>query len=298
MENILNDVPRAATDKSKGKKRAEKIVVTAVKYLLLAAFSIFFIFPFVIMICYSFLTDSESLQQVLISPSRTFYVGAYIRILQNTKYLGYLKNSVITSVLAAIGSALCSSLCAYGFAKLEFKGKNTMFGIVLATMMIPSIVTQIPLFRVYQKLGFMDTLLPLWLPACFGGGATNIFLMTQFMRGIPNDLNNAAKIDGAGSFRIFAVMMIPLCLPIFLYVLVTAFMGTWNDYMTPLMFVTNPAKFTLSLGIMQDYGKITASSTPNYSMAAGFIMMLPCLVLFFAFQKYLIEGVTVTGLKG
>ena len=101
MENILNDVPRAATDKSKGKKRAEKIGVTAVKYLLLAAFSIFFIFPFVIMICYSFLTDSESLQQVLISPSRTFYVGAYIRILQNTKYLGYLKNSVITSVLAA-----------------------------------------------------------------------------------------------------------------------------------------------------------------------------------------------------
>ena len=297
MENILNDVPRAATDKSKGKKRAEKIVVTAVKYLLLAAFSIFFIFPFVIMICYSFLTDSESLQQVLISPSRTFYVGAYIRILQNTKYLGYLKNSVITSVLAAIGSALSSSLCAYGFAKLDFKGKNAMFGIVLSTMMIPAVISIVPLYTIYAKLGWINTLYPMWVPSLFGGGATNIFLMRQFMRGIPNDMMKAAQLDGANSFVIYVRLMLPLCLPILLYVAVMSFMNAWNDFMTPFTYLDHGSKsVTLALGVYYDYGP-ASTELANVAMASGVIMTLPCAVLFFCFQRYLIDGVAVTGMK-
>jgi len=285
--------------KSVNKKYVKTIPLKILQYIILAVVSVFFLFPIIVMICYSILPDGETYDAVLFSKDGIINIGTYIEILTNTDYLLYLKNSIIVGILCSFGIPVSAALCAYGFSKINFVGKKAVFSIMLATMMIPSIVTQIPLYLVYTKLHLSNTLLPLWLPSWCGGGATNIFLMTQFMKGIPNDLNNAAKIDGAGTFRIFWNMMIPLCLPIFLYVTVMAFMGSWNDFMTPLLYINNKAKYTLSLGIYFDYGKIGMSGTlPNIAMAAGAVMMLPCTVLFFVFQKYLIEGVTLSGLKG
>lgn len=278
---------------------AKGVIVPIVKYLVLALFSVIFLFPFIIMICYSVLPNNEALTQVLISKKGIINLGTYVSIFTNSLYIRYFLNTMLVSTLASVGTAVSSALCAYGFSKLNFTGKNVAFAVVLGTMMLPAIAIQIPLYTVYSKIGWSNTILPLWVPACFGGGAINIFLMTQFMKGIPNDISNAAKIDGASAFRIFYKILVPLCIPVFLFVLVSAFMASWNDFATPLLFIRKREMYTLALGIYKDYGgAISSSNLPNMSMAAGIVMMVPCMILFFVFQKYLIEGVAVTGLKG
>lgn len=292
MENVN-------TIKYKNKISCGKVISYFFKYFFLILLAAVFLLPFFIMVCYSFLPDKDALRQILFSSDGIINIGTYVKILSNSKYLGYLKNTVIVSLVASAGTAISSSLCAYGFAKLKFSGQKTIFAIVLGTMMLPSIAIQIPLYTFYSKIGWTNSLYPLWVPACFGGGATNIFLMTQFMKGIPNDVSNAAKIDGANSFKIFWAIMVPLCIPIFLFVFVNSFMGSWNDFATPLLFVKKASMYTLALGIYKDYGgEINVNNLPNTSMAAGIIMMIPCVILFFIFQKQLIEGVAVSGVKG
>jgi multiple sugar transport system permease protein len=214
-------------------------------------------------------------------------------------FMKYLKNTVIVVMFNVIGIPLVSSICAYGFSKIQFKGRDACFGIVLATLMLPAIVTQIPLYVIFVKLGWNNTLNPLIIPSLFGGGATNIFLMRQFMKGIPNDICNSAKIDGANSFTIYWKIMMPLCIPITVFIMVTTFMGVWNDFMGPLMYINKSEYYTLSVGIYKKYGgDISFSNPPNISMAAGVLMSIPCVIMFFIFQKQLVEGVTITGLKG
>ena len=250
------------------------------------------------MVCLSVLPDSEINLQVLISPSGTLNLGTYIRILTpGSDYMRYLMNTLQVALITTVGIPLVSSLCAYGFAKLDFKGKNAMFGIVLSTMMIPAVISIVPLYTIYAKLGWINTLYPMWVPSLFGGGATNIFLMRQFMRGIPNDMMKAAQLDGANSFVIYVRLMLPLCLPILLYVAVMSFMNAWNDFMTPFTYLDHGSKsVTLALGVYYDYGP-ASTELANVAMASGVIMTLPCAVLFFCFQRYLIDGVAVTGMK-
>ena len=299
MEQTLDAMALAVR---KARKRARRMAVGGkiLAYFFLILLCLFFLFPFIVMICVSLLPDSEVYQPVLISPSGTLYVGSYLGLFrEGSNYLLYLWNSVKVSLITAIGIPLVSSLCAYGFAKLDFKGREVMFAIVLSTMMIPAVVTLIPLQTIFSALNWLDTLYPMWVPSLFGGGATNIFLMRQFMRGIPNDMLNSAKLDGANSFVIYLRMMLPLCIPILLYVGVTSFMGSWNDFITPMTYLGNGSSpsATLALGIYFDYGP-GSRALPNAAMAAGVVMTLPCAVLFFIFQRYLIEGVAITGMKG
>lgn len=277
---------------------ARRIAGSAASYLVLCVLVLFFLFPLFVMLAISILPDSEVNTQVLFSRQGIINFGTYLSILSGgSRYLMYLKNSLLVGLIVGIGIPLVSSLCAYGFCKLEFKGRDLMFGIVLSTMMIPAVVTIIPLYTIYARLGWVDTLLPMWVPSLFGGGAVNIFLMRQFMRGIPNDLLSAAKLDGANSLVIFVRVMLPLCVPVFLYVGVTSFMGSWNDFMTPYTYLNRSSdSITLALGIYFDYGP-QSTHFANVAMAAGVIMILPCAVLFFVFQRYLMEGVASTGLK-
>jgi ABC transporter, permease protein len=280
--------------------RRRAVVGKVLSYTLLIVLCLFFLFPFLCMFCISILSDKEVYLQVLFSPSGTINLGTYISIFRpGSNYLHYLFNSLQVALITAIGIPFASSLCAYGFAKMDFKGRNLMFGIVLSTMMIPAVVTLIPLQSIFNALGWLNTLYPMWVPSLFGGGATNIFLMRQFMMGIPNDMLNSAKLDGANSFVIYLRIMLPLCIPIFLYVAVMAFMGSWNDFMTPMTYLGNASSpaTTLALGIYYDYGPVSRS-LPNAAMAAGVVMTLPCAILFFAFQRFLIDGVAITGMKG
>lgn len=278
--------------------RIKKIGKETVSYFFLILFAVFFLFPVFVMLMKSFMTDEEVLFFPKFFPDG-LYFGAYARAM-NLKMLYYLRNTVILIVLNLIGIPLSSSLCAYGFAKMKFKGREFCFMLVLSTLMLPSIAMQIPLYILYSKMGFIGTWWPMILPGFFGGGAINIFLMRQFMKGIPNAISEAARIDGANSFQIFCRLILPLCKSILMYVMVTTFLGVWNDFMTPLMYLgTKESMYTLSLGMYYTYkAALGQENLPNVQMAAGMMMLLPCMIIFFLFQNSLINGVTMGSVKG
>ena len=199
-----------------------------------------------------------------------------------------------------VAISISASLIAFSFAKLQWIGRNVMFALMLGTMMLPAVVTQLPLYVIYTKMGWIDTLLPFTIPNLFGGGAIYIFLIRQFMRGIPRELENAAKIDGANVWQIFWRIMIPLCMPIITFIMVNTFIGVWNDFMGPLIYLQgNPDQYTLAVGIYYKFmGGLAQENFPNQQMAVGVLMSIPPAILFFIFQKQLIEGVTMSGLKG
>ncbi|GIQ61858.1 hypothetical protein PACILC2_04260 [Paenibacillus cisolokensis] len=207
----------------------------------------------------------------------------------------YTVNTVWITLLSVIGALLSSSFIAYAFAKLKWPGRNIWFVVLLGTMMLPPQVTMIPLFLFFKQLGWIDTYLPLTVPYFFGS-AFYIFLMRQFFMTIPKELSEAAKIDGSTEFYIWWRIFIPLSKPALATLAIFTFMMAWNDFLGPLIYLNDPDQFTLALGLrsfQQQYG-----TRWNVMMAASLIVMLPTLVMFFSFQKYFIEGVTLTGVKG
>ena len=277
---------------------AVKFLIIFAKYAFLILLGLFFLFPLFAMFSRSLMTDDEIIRKSLLwseAPSFKAYASVF-----NLKSIYWLLNTVIISVANIVGITLSSSLCAYGFSKLKFPGREVVFSIVLATMMLPTISMQIPLYIIFTDFGWIGTWWPMILPGFFGGGAVNIFLMRQFMKGIPDQLGEAAKIDGAGKFRIYAQIVLPLCKPILVFTIVNTFLGTWNDFMNPLLYLgAAERKYTLSLGLYMEF-MMQGANNPfaNVQMAGGVLMLLPCAVLFFIFQKYLIQGVTMSGIKG
>lgn len=266
--------------------------------LLLFVLTVFFIFPFYAMLSRSLMSDVEIKTTVRLFPSQITF-QSYLEVFANAKIAFWLFNTLVIAAINIVGVTFSSSLCAYGFSKLHFPGRDFCFSLVLATLMLPSIVMQIPLYVIFSDLQWIGTWLPLIIPGFFGGGAVNIFLMRQFMRGIPNQLAEAASIDGAGTFRIYIQLVMPLCLPIAIYIAVNTFLGCWNDFMNPLLYLANyESKYNLSLGLYMEFNNPANAYLANDIMAAGVTMLLPCLAVFFIFQRYLIEGVTMTGLKG
>ena len=266
--------------------------------LLLFVLTVFFIFPFYAMLSRSLMSDVEIKTTVRLFPSHITF-QSYLEVFANAKIAFWLFNTLVIAAINIVGVTFSSSLCAYGFSKLHFPGRDFCFSLVLATLMLPSIVMQIPLYVIFSDLQWIGTWLPLIIPGFFGGGAVNIFLMRQFMRGIPNQLAEAASIDGAGTFRIYIQLVMPLCLPIAIYIAVNTFLGCWNDFMNPLLYLANyESKYNLSLGLYMEFNNPANAYLANDIMAAGVTMLLPCLAVFFIFQRYLIEGVTMTGLKG
>jgi len=208
----------------------------------------------------------------------------------------YFRNTVIVSTVAVAGNVISSSLVAYAFARLRWPGRDLFFIFVLATMLLPTVVTYIPQYILWAKLGFVNTWVPLTVPSWFGS-AFYIFLLRQFYRGIPNDLTDAARIDGAGEARIWWQIVVPLSRPALIAVTILAFTGTWEDFFGPLIYLQDQSKYTLQLGL--EVFEQSAGGVPqwNFLMAVGLLIMLPVLIIFFFGQRYFIEGVTLTGLK-
>jgi len=205
-----------------------------------------------------------------------------------------LWNTVKVTALVIIGTVLSSSLVAFSFARLRWPGRDLLFVIMLATMMIPGAVTMLPVFLIFRWLGWIDTLRPLWFPAFFGSGF-NVFLLRQFFMTIPTDLEDAAKIDGCSFFRIYWNVMLPLIKPALAALTIFAFMGSWNNFMGPLIYISSPEKMTLAYALQLFQG--AHGGEPAMMMAAATLVMLPVLVVFFFTQRYMIQGVTLTGLK-
>ena len=211
----------------------------------------------------------------------------------------YFRNTLIVTVFSVMGSVLSSSLVAYSFARLRWPGRDICFVLVLVTMLLPSIVTFIPQYVLFSKIHWVGTLLPLIVPTWFGN-PFYIFLLRQFFRGIPQELSEAARLDGASELRIWWQVVMPLARPALAAVGIFAFAGAWEDYFNPLVYVGgNPDMWTLQLGL-KAFETAAGGGSPlwNLIMAAGLVVMIPVLFAFFVGQKYFIEGVTLTGLKG
>jgi multiple sugar transport system permease protein len=206
----------------------------------------------------------------------------------------YLLNTVIITALTIFGKTLSVSLVAFAFSRLEWRGRDTLFFIMLATLMLPPHVTLIPHFILFKQLGWIDTFLPLVVPEFFGGPFM-IFLMRQFFMTIPRDLDDAARIDGASSFDVYARIIMPMSVPVLLAVVILVFNNTWNDFLHPLIYLQSPNNFTLALGLRFFMGE--ASTSWHLLMAAALLTMLPVLILFFVGQRYFIQGIVFTGVK-
>jgi multiple sugar transport system permease protein len=208
----------------------------------------------------------------------------------------YLKNSLIIVAVNVFAVVLSSSFVAYGFARLRFRGRDFWFGVVLATLFLPYAITIVPSFIIFSRLGWVNTFLPLIVPPFFGGGAFNIFLMRQFFRTIPEELADAARIDGCSEFGIYWRIMLPLSKPALITVGIFTFLTAWNDLLGPLIYLRRPELFTVAVGL-SSYRSVLDVSW-HYQLAAATTVILPVVVLFFVAQRYFIRGVVLTGLKG
>ncbi len=227
-----------------------------------------------------------------VAPRWSNFPGA-IRAMQH--FWRYFGNTVLLCVLNVAGMVLSSALVAYGFARLEWRGRDQVFALLLATMMIPFPVTMVPLYAVFRALGWVGTLKPLWVGAFFAG-AFNVFLLRQFFRTIPRELSEAARIDGCGEFRIFWQIILPLCRPALIVVGLFTFLGTWNDFLGPLIYLTNERDFTLALAL-QSLQQKSGLTDWHYLMAASTLVILPVIALFFFAQRHFVEGIALTGSK-
>lgn len=222
-------------------------------------------------------------------------------ITYNSKELGYIpllvyaRNTIVVTILCVCGAVASNAIVAYSFARLKWRGRDTFFAITLATMMIPFPVLMVPTFSLFKALGWVGTFRPLWVPAFFGG-AFNIFLLRQFFKTIPSELSEAAKIDGASEIRTFTSVVVPLARPALTVVAIFTFMGTWNDFLGPLIYLVDQKTFTLSLGL-QAYQTQHGGTPWNLLMAATLLVILPLVIVFFFAQKVFIQGIATSGIK-
>jgi multiple sugar transport system permease protein len=208
----------------------------------------------------------------------------------------FLTNTLLVCVLGTAGAVFSNALIAYGFARLKWSGRDLLFALTLGTMMVPFPVLMVPLYGVFKELGWIGTLLPLWVPAWFGS-AFNIFLMRQFFRTIPEDLSEAARIDGCSEWQIFWRVILPLSKPVLAVVALFHFLHAWNDFMGPLLYLTKRSTFTLAVAL-QNYQTQNGGTPWHFLMAASTIVIVPVILLFFFTQKTFIRGIATTGMKG
>ncbi len=277
---------------------------TFVAWILLIILSITFLIPLFWMISTSLKTPADLIGTVWI-PNPVAWEN-YRDAFSFGMWPQWTWNTVVITVMGVIGMVLSSSMVAYSFSRLRWRARDTLFSLVLATMMLPGVVTMIPQFVLFAKLpafGFMgskvwtNTFLPLIVPA-WTAGAFNVFLIRQFMRGIPMELSDAAKMDGASEFRTLWNIIMPLAKPAIATVAIFTFQGAWQDFMGPLLYLQSEKNYTLQLGLRQFEAAAGGQPAWHWLMAASLMVMLPVLTVFLLFQRYFIEGISFSGMGG
>lgn len=220
----------------------------------------------------------------------------YLYTWETANFTRYTLNTLLIASVSVFANVLSNSFIAYGFAKIDFRGKKILFALLLATMMLPGFVTLIPTYILFAKLGWLNTYLPLMVPPFFGS-AFNIFLLRQFYITIPNELSEAAQIDGASHIYIWRKIMLPIAKPALATIAVFSFNGAWNDFLGPLLYLNDEKLYTLQIGLQIFKGQVATQW--NYMMAGSLLVLLPVIILFFLFQRYFIEGMNLNaGSKG
>jgi multiple sugar transport system permease protein len=287
-----------AGDQARAQIRWSKISRSVALYIVSGGLGIIFMLPFV----WTFLSSLKQPQEMYVFPPAMFPASPqfinYIDLFTNFPFFTWFKNTLIVVILGTSGAVLSSSLVAYGFARFRFRFREVLFIITIATMMLPREVDLIPRFILFYNLGWLDTLLPLWVPAWFGGSGFAIFLMRQFFMTLPPELDEAARIDGAGYFRVFWNILLPLCKPALATLAIIVLLANWNVFLDAVVMLHDPQNFTLAIGLW--FFKVqpfTSKPTAHLLMAASVASIIVPIVLFFSFQRYFVQGIALTGLK-
>lgn len=278
------------------------VAVVALTHIVLVALSVLFALPLLWMLSTAIkpITETMTSPPVWI-PSKFLWGNFPAAVTYGSKELGYIpflvyaRNTLIVTVLSVGGAVISNSIVAYSFARIKWPGRDLFFGVTLATMMIPFPVLLVPTFALFKWMGWVGTFRPLWVPAFFGS-AFSIFLLRQFFKTIPMELSEAAKLDGCSEFQIFMDVVAPLAKPALAVVALFTFMGSWNDFMGPLIYLVDQSTFTLSLGL-QAYQTQHGGTPWNLLMAATLMVILPVIVVFFFAQKVFIQGIATSGIK-
>ena len=278
------------------RNKKTKLVDTIVLILLILG-AVAMVFPLVYMVFSSFMTKNQILSAEFSIIPDPWKFGKYTEVLQRPEFLRGVRNTLMVAIPVLVVGGFTSSLAAFSFSKLNFKGKNGIFLGLLATMMIPFAVVMIPQYVMFTKMQWTNSLLPLIIPGLFGNVGV-IFFLRQNLTSIPSTLVEAAKIDGCGYFRIYYQIFLPLMKGALMTQLILWFMGIWNDYLAPTILIQDDEWFTLQVVIRSFNSYYAVNSDYPLIMAASVLSILPTLLLFFFFQRYIIESVAISGVKG
>ena len=280
-------------------KNAERTatILRILLWVMLLAGVVVSLAPFYLMMVMSLKTPGEVANSSPWELPKVMQWVNYEKVLTNPNapFVLFFRNSLIISALSTVGVLLSSSMVAYGFARLKFPGRDRLFVLLLSTMMLPGIVTMVPQYVLWKYLGWVDTFYPLIVPAFFGGGAYNIFLLRQFLMGIPRDIDEAAILDGASHATIFWKFMMPNMGPALATVGIFSFIYNWKDFQGPLIILNSPEHQTLELGL-QTYRAMNQNQW-ELLMAGSVIVMIPIIFLFLVGQRYFVKGIVMTGIK-
>lgn len=294
---MVHTSPSHATgDNWRARKRRREAIRRWVSFTVLAAGGMTFLLPFLWMVSTSLKTPGEVGYFPPTWIPKTPQWDNYTVALGKMDFWTQLRNTLIIVYANLVGQLFSASLVAFGFARLKFPGRDALFFLMLSTMMLPGVATLIPIYILYKNLGWIDTFLPLTLPAFFGGGAFFIFLLRQFFLTLPKEMEEAARIDGASSWDVFWRIFLPLSKPALATVAIFSFMAHWNDFVGPLIYLRSPNNYTLALGLQTFQGLY--STDYQYLMAASIVVVSPVILLFFLAQRYFVQGIVLTGMKG
>lgn len=275
-------------------QKSTKKVIRGVSYLFLALVAASMIVPFLYMISTAFKLPSDIYEIPMRWIPQPATWENFSKAFTQVDLLRGAFNTLVIAVPSTLGGLLTAAFAGYAFAKMEFPGRDKIFAALLATMMLPGIVMLIPQFVMFAKIGWVDTYLPLIVPGAMGS-AFAIFMMRQFFMGIPNELIEAATLDGCNPFQTFTMIVFPLAGPALATLAIFGFKGAWNDYFGPLIYINSPEKFNIQQMIAATQNAY--SGEPAVLMAAALVAMLPLVLLFFVAQRYFVEGVASTGMK-
>ncbi|MFE5672219.1 carbohydrate ABC transporter permease [Agromyces sp. NPDC056523] len=283
-----------------GRRRVKrKTINTVIWFVVLLALTAIVLYPLIWMTFATFKPSSEFGQNPGLLPDQPT-IDNYFKVLEGiggVPLWRFFANSLIIAVAAVVGTLLSSALAAYAFARVQFKGVGILFAAMIGTLLLPFHVVIIPQYIMFQKLELVDTYWPLILPKFLATEAFFVFLIVQFIRNIPRDMDEAAKIDGAGHWRIFFSIILPLIKPALITCAIFTFIWTWNDFLGPLLYVNSPELYPLPVALRL-YNDQTSSSDYGATVAVSFLALLPILIFFIVFQRFLVAGVATQGLKG
>lgn len=281
------------------KRRAGKLVTSAVSNLVIVALGIGMLYPVIWLVMASFKEGTQIFSDPSLLPT-TWTLANYRKGWEGigiVPFSTFFTNSFVIGILCVVANAVFCSLTAYAFARLRFWGKRFWFAVMMVTMMLPGHVTTIPRYIIFRSFGWINTFLPFVVPKLFATDAFFVFLLVQFIRSLPMDMDESARIDGCGKLGIYARIIMPLAVPALITTVLFTFLWTWDDFFNQMLYLNSPERYTVPMGLRLFLDSSGASSWgPMFAMSV--LSLIPSFVLFFSLQRYFVQGIATTGIKG